>query len=100
MFSSGEARRDERVYNRIRDARLRQVGAQSIIADIRDLSRTGFRAEWPHGKNVGDKIWLTLPTLAPLAAHVVWTSGFEIGCKFEVAIHPAIFERVKVLPLK
>lgn len=93
-----EARSDERAYIQVRNARLRQLGAQSIVADIRDLSRTGFRAEWPHGKHVGDKVWLTLPTLSPLAASVVWTSGFEIGCKFETPMHPAIFERVKLLP--
>lgn len=93
-----EARKDARTYIAISNARVRQVGAQSIVADIRDLSRTGFRVEWPHGKTVGDRVWLTLPTLAPLAALVVWTSGFEIGCKFETPLHPAIFERIKALP--
>lgn len=93
-----DGRADERAYLRIRHARVRQLGGQSIVADIRDLSRTGFRAEWPHGKNVGDRVWLTLPTLAPLAAHVVWTTGFEIGCKFETPMHPAIFERIRLLP--
>ncbi len=93
-----EARKDDRAYIRIRNARIRQVAGKSIVADVRDLSRTGFRAEWPHGKNVGDRVWLTLPTLSPLAAQVVWTSGFEIGCKFETPMHAAIFERVKALP--
>ncbi len=95
---AADARQDERAYIRIRNARVRQVGGQSIVADVRDLSRTGFRVEWPHGKNVGDRVWLTLPTLAPLAALVVWTSGFEIGCQFELPMHPAIFARVKLLP--
>lgn len=86
-----EARRADRVALNVAQARLRQQGARSITIAIKNLSRLGFRAEWPHVVRLGQVFWLTLPNLAPLMATAVWTKEFDVGCKFESPIHPAVF---------
>lgn len=87
-----DARRAYRVDLSVAHARLRQQGAHSISVIVRDLSRTGFRAEWPHVIQIGQTFWLTLENLAPLMAKAIWTKDFEVGCRFDVPIHAAVFQ--------
>ena len=86
-----DARLAHRVQFDVAEAKLRQQGARGIVIPIRDLSRTGFRAEWPHVVAVRQMFWLTLPDLTPLVASAVWTRNFELGCRFERPIDPAVF---------
>lgn len=84
----------ERVYINIPIAKLRQQAAHAITVVVRDLSRTGFRAEWPHPATPGKIFWLTLPGLAPISAKAVWIDNFVIGFRFDVPIHEAVFQRL------
>lgn len=87
-----DARRAVRVRMTVAHSKLRQQGARSITVVVHDLSRTGFRAEWPHVVKIGQTFWLTLGNLAPLTARAVWTKDFEVGCRFDVPIHYAVFQ--------
>ena len=89
---SGDLRSADRVRFDVAKARLRQPGARSITVVVKDLSRTGFRAEWPHSIQTGQNFWLTLPNLSPLLAKAMWSKNFEVGCRCEVPIHRAVFQ--------
>jgi len=39
-------------------------------------------------------LWITLPGLPPRRATVKWIDRFDIGCEFDEALHPAVFDRI------
>ncbi len=61
---------------------------------ILDLSVHGLRIRAIHKLAIGDEFWLKLPGLAPLSARVAWVRDFVIGCEFNTALHPAMFEAI------
>lgn len=87
-----DARWAVRVQFDVAEAKLRQAGSRGIMVRIRDLSSSGFRAEWPHAARPGQTFWLTLPGLSPIRATAVWSRSFEVGCRFEAALHPAVLD--------
>ncbi len=89
-----EGRRETRLFIDVDGARLREAGASSATVSIRDLSRAGFRTEWPYTLDLGTRVWLTLPGLEALPALVRWTKGFAIGCAFEVPMNAVVFEHL------
>lgn len=89
-----EARREERIQVDLNGAQLREPGYRSAPVKVRDLSLSGFRTEWPYRLQKDDLLWLSLPGLQPRSARVAWTKDFEVGCRFEEALHPAVLERV------
>jgi hypothetical protein len=91
-------RSSERISIQFGKVSLRQTGAKSIQVAIDDLSLTGCRVEWPHHANVGDRLWVTIGNLEALAAIVAWTEGFRVGCRFEVSLHPSVFNALIVPP--
>ena len=92
---------DQRVAERIvlwmKDATLREAGAGAAAVVVRDLSVTGFRAEWHYPLRPGTRVWLKLGKLEALCASVAWWRSPEIGCRFDQAIHPAVFARIVAL---
>ena len=89
-----DARREPRIETQSLKARLRQPAAKSIEITVENLSRSGFKAAWPHMANPGDRLWLRLPGLEALAAKVAWTSNWMIGCRFEHPLHPSVLAAV------
>lgn len=75
-------------------ARMRQAGAKSIEVRVWDLSAGGFRVEWPHKMQRGDRVWLMVSGTTSLAALVAWTEEFVIGCKFEERVHGAVLNTI------
>ena len=59
-----------------------------------DLSRHGVRLAAMERLRIGEPVWITLPGLPPRRATVKWTDRFDIGCEFDEALHPAVFERI------
>ncbi len=59
-----------------------------------DLSRHGVRLAAMERLRKGEPLWITLPGLPPRRATVKWVDRFEIGCEFDEALHPAVFERI------
>ncbi len=76
------------------EAALRQSTAKPIKISVKDLSHGGFRTEWPHTLNKGDRVWLRLPGTEALAATVQWVDQFEVGCRFEHQLHPAVLQNI------
>jgi hypothetical protein len=82
-------RRDERIGAR-GDATCRR-GTHRERVQISDISRQGARFTFRTPYHPGMQVWLRLPYLEPLEAHVIWVAGFEAGCRFAAPLHPAIF---------
>lgn len=76
------------------DVALREMGSTRITARILDLSTHGFRAETLGRLSPATSIWLTLPSLAPQLARVVWSDGCYAGCQFVTPLHPSVFARI------
>lgn len=76
------------------DAGLRQRGASGVTVEMLDLSTHGFRVRTHLLLEPGADIWLKLPGLEALHAHVAWAEGTELGCAFAQPLHPAVLEMV------
>lgn len=74
-------------------AGFRQSGARRIRVDLLDISTTGFRIETFDSLPVGTQVWLTLPGLESVHAHVAWRKGDQAGCALSTPLHPAVLER-------
>jgi hypothetical protein len=59
-----------------------------------DLSRHGVRLAAMERMRIGEVLWITLPGLPPRRATVKWADRFDIGCEFDDALHPAVFDRI------
>lgn len=75
-------------------AGLRQRGAGGVTIQILDLSTHGFRAATHLELEKGTDVWLKLPGLESLHAHVVWMRGHLLGCEFARPLHPAVLDMV------
>jgi hypothetical protein len=75
-------------------AGLRQRGASGVTIQIMDLSTHGFRAATHLELDRGTDVWLKLPGLESLHAHVVWMRGHLLGCEFVRPLHPAVLDMV------
>ena len=75
-------------------ALLREAGGTKWNVDLQDLSMTGFRFESLYSIAVGARVFLTIPTFAPLEAEVAWRSNTGFGCRFAVPLHPAVFDTI------
>ncbi|WP_028639546.1 PilZ domain-containing protein [Novosphingobium acidiphilum] len=59
-----------------------------------DLSCHGVRLAAMERLRIGEVLWITLPGLPPRRATVKWADRFDIGCEFDDALHPAVFDRI------
>lgn len=87
-------RAEARLSVYLHNAKFRESGATGTGVTVEDLSRKGFRTEWPYPLKPGDRVWITLPGLEAKCARVRWTRGFSIGCQFEEPIHQAVFDHL------
>lgn len=65
-----------------------------LAAQILDLSQHGLRLAGMERLQIGETVWITLPSLPPRMAKVVWTDRFEAGCVFAEPLHAAIFDAI------
>jgi hypothetical protein len=75
-------------------AHLREFGGDRLDVDVEDLSTTGFRIDSVYGIAVGARVYLTIPSFAPLEAFVAWRQKSGYGCQFVRPLHPAVFELI------
>ena len=73
-------------------ARLREPGAQVSVAEVQDLSVTGFMARTEMALEPGNHVWLKLPGLEPQNSRVVWFEDGKAGFEFATPLHPATLE--------
>lgn len=97
MTGRRNSRSDFRSTNR-RDVRvtasIRAAGGTRFEIDLVDLSITGFRFESYFPLPTGWRVFLTIPTFAPLEAEVAWADGRAYGCRFLKPLHPAVFDTI------
>lgn len=65
-----------------------------LAAQILDLSCHGLRLAGMERLRVGEAVWITLPSLPPRQAKVVWVDRFEAGCAFVEPLHQAVFDAI------
>jgi hypothetical protein len=73
-------------------ALVREAGSCRVDIDVVDLSATGFRFESLYSFAIGARVFLSMPTLAPLEAVIAWRKGSAFGCRFVRPLYPAVFE--------
>lgn len=94
-FPSGtEARNEDRISVWLESATLRERGCSAAPVVVHDLSKHGFRTEWPYLLRNGDMVWLKLPGFEAMESIVAWNSNFQVGCRFQTPLHPAVFDRI------
>lgn len=91
---SAEHRAEARVELWFHGATLRERGCAAAPVKVHDLSRSGFRTEWPYRLQRDSQVFLKLPGFESMPATVAWCSNFEVGCKFERPLGEVIFERI------
>ena len=69
-------------------------GMKRSSVEVANISRTGAKILTLDPLKAGSTFWIKLPNLEPLEMSVVWTKGFEAGCRFMKPLHPAIFQVV------
>lgn len=75
-------------------ALVREAGSARIDIDVVDLSATGFRFESFHGFAPGARVFLSVPSLAPLEAVIAWRGRNQFGCRFLMPLHQAVFDTI------
>lgn len=75
-------------------ATLREEGGFKLVVDIEDLSVTGFRVQSIYAMRVGARVFVTIPTFAPLEAEITWREGTHYGCRFARPLYPAVFDMI------
>ncbi len=78
----------------LKGATLREPRCQAAAVTVRDLSTSGFRCDWPYRLQRDATVFLKLPGFDIMAARVAWCEKFVLGCRFERALHPLVFERI------
>jgi PilZ domain len=73
-------------------AALREEGARNVSIVILDISVGGFRAELSETFDEDSEVWLKLPGFEAKRSRIVWSKGNEVGCEFEVPLHPRDLE--------
>jgi hypothetical protein len=75
-------------------ARVRRAGPSRVPGTITDLSTTGFQLQCDEALRCGVIIWVTIGSLAPLQARVMWSRAFLAGCAFATPLHPAVLDHL------
>jgi hypothetical protein len=81
----GERRRLPRVPVKLA-AKMRNLGASGVDAEVLNISPSGFMAVANGHFEVGSRIWLMLPGRDRANAVVKWTSGESLGAEFSEPI--------------
>lgn len=86
-----DARASERRRVAIR-ALVREAGSFRVDIDVIDLSATGFRFDSVYDFAIGARVFLSVPTLAPMEAMIAWRKDSAYGAQFIRPMHQSVFE--------
>lgn len=76
-------------------ADLRKPGRTPFKILVRDLSRTGCRADTLTKTKENDRVWITLPDFAPIEGTIRWSSSRGFGCEWTSPIHASVFDHIR-----
>lgn len=80
-----DRRQSERVPVELK-AKMRELGASGVEAQVVNISEHGFMAVSEGRFEVGSRVWLMLPGRARANAVIKWTAGDRIGAEFAEAL--------------
>ena len=75
-------------------AQMRPSGGRRYHTVVHDLSISGFSAAAINRMHDGQVVWLTLPGLESLMAHVVWWDNCIVGCAFADLLSPIVHDDI------
>lgn len=74
------------------DVEFRRKRETHYTIPIHDLTPHGCRLASPESLLLNEMVWVQLPSLASLSAHVKWIESWQSGVEFERPMHPAVFD--------
>ena len=91
MVQSDERRRSARVELEAEFA-FRRPRESHYAVTAHDLTAHGCRLACPERLDVGELVWVQLPSLESLPSWVRWTQKAHSGIEFDRPMHPAVFD--------
>lgn len=73
---------------------VRQSNTQLFRATLSDLSVTGFKMLSCTNLDTDKLVFVTLPGLQTLGAHIRWVRYHDFGCEFTTPLHPAVLGHI------
>ncbi|WP_424430566.1 PilZ domain-containing protein [Parasphingorhabdus sp.] len=73
---------------------VRQSNSQLFPTILSDLSITGFKMQCFTSLDIDKLVFVTLPGLQTLGAHIRWVQFHDFGCEFTVPLHPAVLDHI------
>ena len=64
------------------------------VAKLEDISESGFRIAWLPNCRLDTPLWVRIPGLQLLSAHIRWQDNNAVGCEFTHPLYPAVFEHI------
>lgn len=59
-----------------------------------DFSPEGCCISPPVKVEAGESVWLRIPGMEMIHAHVAWAEQWKVGLQFDKPFHPAVFDNV------
>jgi hypothetical protein len=63
-------------------------------ATLHNISETGFCMDWLPALELQRGLWLRIPGLNLLQAHIRWKHGQYIGCEFTSRLYSPVFDHI------
>jgi hypothetical protein len=73
---------------------LRQSNVKLFRATLSDISISGFKLDSYTNLDENKLVFITLPGLQTLGAHIKWVDYQDYGCEFTNPLHPAVLEHL------
>lgn len=73
---------------------VRQATAQLFRATLSDISVSGFKLNSFTSLNTDKMVFVKIPGLESLGAHIRWEDYQDYGCEFANPLHPAVFDHL------
>lgn len=73
---------------------VRQSDTQQFRTTLSDLSVTGFKMLSCTSLDPDKLVFVTLPGLQTLGAHIRWVHYHDFGCEFTAPLHPAVHAHI------
>lgn len=73
---------------------VRQSNTQLFRTTLSDLSVTGFKMQSCTSLDTDKLVFVTLPGLQTLGAHIRWAHYNDYGCEFTAPLHAAVLQHI------
>ncbi|MCZ8170995.1 MAG: PilZ domain-containing protein [Novosphingobium sp.] len=89
--STGGRRADRRKFDVTVQFR---AGQRRATVKVLDISCFGARVAGVYLVHENDRLFITLPGIAPVEARVAWVTEFEFGCEFVQPLNQVILDSI------